>query len=95
MSKGPFSDKQRRLILGVLAEATDLLDTDARQLSLSDRHAERLGLPAGATYGHALAAVVANGDKAQARDMTGAVLALRQDPRVQGHELELTQDERR
>jgi hypothetical protein len=93
MSKGPFSVKQRRLILDVLTEAADLLGADVCQLGLSALYAEQLGLPQGATYGHALEAVIASGDRTQARDMARAILALRQDPRVQGDELTLPREE--
>ena len=49
--------------------------------------AERLGLPAEATYGEALAKVAGSGDRALSRDYTRAVLALRDDERVQGRDL--------
>jgi hypothetical protein len=75
------------LIHDILHEAGDLLGGDAGELTLPDDRAARLNLPPGATYAGALAAVLGGGSRVQARDLTGAILALRDDPRVQGAEL--------
>jgi hypothetical protein len=88
-SKGLFSDRQAQAIADVLTEATELLGADVDQLPLKDTHATRLGLPPSTTYAEALEAVLATGSRKQARDFTGAVLALRSDARVQGFELAL------
>jgi hypothetical protein len=85
--KGPFTSKQRQLITDVLAEATHLLDADAGQVSLPRLHAARLGLPPSVTYAEALVTILQTDNRAQARDFVRAVLALRSDPRVQGHDL--------
>jgi hypothetical protein len=66
-----------------------LLGGDAGELALPPAEAARLGLPPQTPYREALDLVTASGDKALARDFTRAVLALRQDPRVQGEELTL------
>jgi hypothetical protein len=85
--RGTLSRRQVEVIDDVLAEATELLGADASRLTLPDAQARRLNLPPGATYSDARAAVEASGDRRRARDFTRAVLALRQDQRVQGEEL--------
>jgi hypothetical protein len=82
-----FTARQRDLIADVLAESSDLLGGDAARLPLSAAHAAKLRVPDGTTYGQALALIAEGGTPVMARDFTGAVLALRRDPRVQGEEL--------
>jgi hypothetical protein len=88
--RGPFSPKQHKLIADVLVESTQLLGQDVGELTLPAGHAVRLGLTESTTYVQALATIMGGGSRTQARDFTGAVLALRQDPRVQGVELNLS-----
>jgi hypothetical protein len=83
-SKVPFSTKQRAVIADVLTETTELLGSDALELTLLDADAVRLGLTPSITYQQALEAISTT---RQARDFTRVVLHLRNDPRVQGEEL--------
>jgi hypothetical protein len=85
-----FTPKQRAVIGDVLAEATQLLGSDAAGLRLEAGVANRLGLADGATFGEALRAIAAGGDRRRAGAFVRAVLALRRDPRVQGYELDLS-----
>jgi hypothetical protein len=85
-SNGVLTSDQTNLIVDVLAESSGLLGSDVAGLPLQDRHAVKLSLPAGTTYSEAIEAVAT---PRQARDFTGAVIALRKDPRVQGGEVEL------
>jgi hypothetical protein len=86
---GTFSDRQQALIEDVLAEATELLGTDAGDLPLGAKDAGELGLAAGTTYSQGRRIVDSGGNRAQAGRFVRAVLRLRQDPRVLGHELDL------
>jgi hypothetical protein len=88
---GTFSNKQQSVIVDVLAEVTELLGADAGELTLPDAVADQLNLAANSTYTQAQGAIAVSGNKTQARDFVKAVLALRQDPRVQGEELTLTE----
>ena len=62
---------------------------DVGDLPLLPEHTANLGLPDGTTYAEALAKVARAAEPRGARDYVKAVLALRNDPRVQGDELEL------
>jgi hypothetical protein len=88
-STGPFSRKQQGVIQDVLNEATELLGSDAAELPLPNEAAARFGLAVGTTYRRAWQTLTAAGSGADARDFVKAVLALREDARVQGEELEL------
>ena len=79
-----FSPKQQALIIDVVTEASELLGSDVADLSLQDRDAAKIGLLPGVTYQQAFEHITM---PKQARDLTKAVLHLRNDPRVQGDEL--------
>ena len=85
-SKCVLSPKQAKVITDVLAESSELLGSDAAYLPMPDSDAAKLSLPPGVTYQQALETITT---PKQARDFTKAVLLLREDPRVQGEELEL------
>jgi hypothetical protein len=83
-----FTANQLAAIEDVLAEATELLGSDAAMLAVPDEAAVALGLRPEITYGEGFETVTRSGDHVLARDFTRAVLNLRQDERVQGRELE-------
>ncbi len=85
----PLSPNQKSLVADVLAEASESLGFDAADLSLADTHCALLGVLPATTYRQAWGTVAASADGARLRDFTKAVLALRQDERVQGTELRL------
>jgi hypothetical protein len=72
----------------VVSEASELLGADVGGLLLLPEHSANLGLPDGTTYADALAKVACAAEPRGARDFVKAVLALRNDLRVQGDELE-------
>jgi hypothetical protein len=88
--EGTFTARQRNLIAEVFTESSELLGSDVTDLCLASGHAERLGLPAGVTYGQAQMIIAESNDARKARDFTRTVLALRHDTRVQGEELDLS-----
>src|SRR5262249_992461 len=83
----PFTPSQESVIKDVLVEASRLLGSDAADLPLPPAAAARLGLPAGATYRAAHPPLSPPRRPAPGRDLTGLVLCLRRDRRVQGEEL--------
>jgi hypothetical protein len=85
-----FTTRQESLIEDVLREASELLGTDAAELTLQDEDAERLGLAPATTYAAAYIAIRRLGDRAKAQQYTKTILGLRQDERVQGKEMDLT-----
>jgi hypothetical protein len=84
-----FTAKQQKLIDDVIVEASEILGSDALVLSVPTKIAERLGLKSDISYADALAAVKQSGDKLSARNLVSAVLALRNDDRVQGRDLDV------
>jgi hypothetical protein len=84
---GTFSKAQTALIDDVLRESSELLGHDVRDLALPDPVATQLHLPAGTTYDVAIEQLLHTSDKRGAGILTRAVLALRNDPRVQGNDL--------
>lgn len=82
-----MTPKQAALIAEVLAEATELLGSDAAELPLPDPVTLRLGLRPPVTYRRAIELVDRSRDRTRARDLTAAVLSLRRDERVQGKDL--------
>lgn len=89
LSRGSgFTTKQMQTIKGVLKEASLLLDSDAALLTLTAASSSKLSLPIDATYREMLDAVSMG--EVLARDAVAAVIALKNDKRVQGEELELT-----
>jgi hypothetical protein len=87
LGNGRFSEKQQAVITDVLTEATELLGSDVGGLSMPEELARKMEFSTPITYTAALQATAASTNKAMARDFTKAVLALRQDERVQGIEL--------
>ena len=85
--KSTFTVRQKSVIGDVFKEVSGLLGNPATDLKLQPDVAIRLGLPADVTYGTAMAAIEATGDRQLAGKYTGVVLSLRHDPRVQGTEL--------
>jgi hypothetical protein len=84
--RAAFSTRQLRTVAGVMAESSALLGRDAWQLTIPESHACTLQQTATSTYAQALTATL-EGGKRMARDFVRAVLALRQDRRVQGEEV--------
>jgi hypothetical protein len=82
-----FTRRQEVLIAAVLAEASDLLGSDAGNLTLPPDFAQQLGLRWPVTYGRAYARVKRSASRRIAAIFVGAVLALRRDERVQGRDL--------
>jgi hypothetical protein len=87
---GTFTPKQEILISDILRESSELLGSDAADLSLPDSVAESLGLTTSVTYAEAFVLIGRSGDRAKARDFTRAVLKLLRDERVQGQELPIS-----
>ncbi len=85
-----FTSKQQKLIDDVFMEASEILGSDARKLTIQTKAAEKLGLGSGVSFAEALTAVKQSGDKLTARNLVSAVLALRKDERVQGQDLDVT-----
>ena len=84
-SSRTFTARQEALIVTVLAEASTLLDADARQLAM--RYPERVGLPGPVTYGAAYERLKGGAPATQLSAYVRAVLALIRDERIQGKEL--------
>ncbi len=85
--EGALTPRQAALIAEVLAEATELLGSDAAELPLPDPVTLRLGFRHPVNYRQAIELVDRSRDRTRARDLTAAVLALRRDERVQGKDL--------
>jgi hypothetical protein len=84
-----LSPKQQAVINDIFAEASELLGADAADLQMAAKDTEQLRLPRGTTYQQAQAQIANSSKRTAARDFTRAVLALRDDPRIQGNELKL------
>ena len=84
---GVFSLRQQRVILDVMAEATELAGESAWDMELAPEAARLLGFGAPTTFRQAVAILTDRRDKAQARDFVKAVLRLRYDARIQGEEV--------
>ena len=84
---GFLTQRQQTVVADVLAESEELLDSDPLDLTLPDRAAKQLNLDTSTTFRQALVTLVARGDRSPARAFVRAVLALRNDPRVQGEEV--------
>jgi hypothetical protein len=85
--RGILSRRQLATVADVLTESSELLCSDALDLTLPDHAARQLNLDTNVTYRQALAALVTRGDRTPARAFVRAVLALRDDVRVQGEEV--------
>jgi hypothetical protein len=88
MGQSVFTAKQIATIQDVMKQATELLGSDSAALELPTHFANRIGLAIGTTYGAAMREITATGTSAKAGTFTAAVLALRQDERVQGSSLD-------
>jgi hypothetical protein len=84
---GTFSGAQQRVIDDVVAESFVLLGSDPMLLTISAWLMTKLGLESPITYADAYDQIVAANDRRGAGLFVRAVLALRQDERVQGREL--------
>jgi len=84
---GFLTQRQQAVVADVLDESRDLLDHDALDLTLPDQTARQLNLDPPVTFREALATLIARGSRSPARAFVRAVLALRDDPRVQGEEV--------
>ena len=70
-----------------MRNASDLLGSPAENLTLAETGAAKLGLPPGTTYQTAFSHIQASGTTGQGRAFVAAVIALKRDERVQGHDL--------
>lgn len=86
-TSGIFTVRQLETILGVLADVSALSGADAGSLTLPATVAGRLGLAVGTTYAEAVELIGRSGTRKQAHVLTGAILGLRRDERVQGKDL--------
>lgn len=93
VSKSTFSIKQLAVINDVLAEATELLGSDAGYLTLPELVAAGLGFDDTIAYHDAFTQIAQSDNRTLARDFTRAVLGLRTDERVQGVDLDLSPTE--
>jgi hypothetical protein len=90
VSKEPAKGLTRRQFSAIriaLVEASDLLGEDASKLSLPSTACHSVGLPENTTIREALLRLQNNCNRKIAHTLTGAILALRFDERVQGNEL--------
>jgi hypothetical protein len=84
---GVFSLRQQRVILDVMAEATELAGESAWDMELAPEAARLLGFGAPTTFRQAVAILTDRRDKTRARGFVKAVLRLRYDARIQGEEV--------
>jgi hypothetical protein len=88
-----FTLKQRAAIEGCFGNASELLDEDARGLSVPESVVAKLGLEAPISYGQAYQILDQAGRSAACGAFVRAVLKLQTDERVQGRELDLSNSE--
>ena len=82
-----FTRRQEAVIAATLAEASNLLGSDAGALIMPPEYAERLGLRSPIAYGQAYERLKRSTSHRAAVIFVGAVLALHRDERVQGRDL--------
>ena len=82
-----FSPRQQRVILDVMAEATELAGESAWDMELTSEAARLLGLGTPTTFRQAVAILADRRDRTQGRDFVKAVLRLRYEARIQGEEV--------
>jgi DNA-binding Lrp family transcriptional regulator len=86
-SREAFTAKQLAVVTDVAHEASELLGHDVGGLTVNEKYITAFGITSASTYADALRRVVAEKSPVMARDFTKAMLALRDDDRVQGVEL--------
>jgi hypothetical protein len=81
-----FTRRQHSVISRVMAEASELLGSEAGNLVIPADFSRRIGLRPGTKYIEAYDRLKVHGSRRQASVFVAAVLALRSDERVQGKE---------